>query len=57
MKSLDELVSYILLSLIGIGIILFGVISAVFLSEFLALIAFVIGIAICICAFFLSRKK
>lgn len=56
MKNLDELISYVLLSIIGLGIIMFGIIASNFGAEIFSFISFLIGIAICVYAFFAARK-
>ncbi len=56
MKNLDMLISYVLLSMIGLGIILIGVAAAIIQLELVMIITFIIGILICIAAFFAARN-
>lgn len=56
MQELKIILSYILLSIIGLGIIMIGVVAAIFNSEIVSIIAFVLGMIICISAFFAARK-
>lgn len=56
MQEIKMILSYILLSIIGLGIIAIGVAAAIFNLEIVSLIAFVLGIIICVSAFFAARK-
>ncbi len=56
MNEIKIFLSYILFAIIGLGIIIFGLIASILRWYVIALISFVIGISICISAFFAARK-
>ena len=56
MQEIKMILSYVLLSLIGLGIIAIGVAAAIFDLQIISLIAFILGMIICISAFFAARK-
>lgn len=50
------ILSYVLFSLIGIGIIMLGVMASNFGGDIMAVICFAIGIIICIISFVAARR-
>lgn len=56
MNEIKMVLSYLLFSLIGLGIILLGVIFSNFGSQIIPIMFFVVGFAICVYSFFAARK-
>ena len=56
MNEIKMILSYILFSFVGLGIILLGVVFSNFNSQIIPLILFVVGFAICVYSFFAARK-
>jgi|GEM_PF-3781182 len=56
MQEVKMILSYVLLSFIGLGMVAIGIAAAIFNLQIISLIAFAIGMIICVSAFFAARK-